>query len=165
MSIFKQYFLLCWLKAEPLALPQSSSFFKQNLIFYFMLESFIQVNMTDDFSSLFDVILEISLTFGFVALILSLNKTMGAFIQIATAVLFCENMVSIFMVPVVFWMTVSYDLASYALLSIFILWDFTLIAYVFKRVLGINAAAGFVVSLFYFIVTYGGAYGLSGMFI
>jgi len=161
MNIFKLYLPLSWLKVNPLDLPSSTHFFKQNLWFYFIVELFIQANMIDPSEAFFEVVIETSLTMAFVGLIVFLNKSSHLFIQIATAVLFCENVVAFFGVPVVIWLTVSENIFSYYLFAILIIWDFILITYIIRSILSINLAASLTISFFYFIMTYFGAYGLT----
>ncbi len=161
MNIFKLYLPLCWLKVNPLDLPRSVAFFKQNLWFYFIVELFIQANMIDPTEAFFEVILETALTLSFIGLILFLNKNSHLFVQIATAVLFCENVVAFFGVPVVIWLTVSESMLSYYLMGMLILWDFILITNIIKNILSINLAASLTISLFYFVMTYFGAYGVT----
>ncbi len=161
MNIFKLYLPLCWLKENPVDLPRSTKFLKQNLIFYFIVELFIQANMIDPTEAFFEVIIETALTLGFVGFILLLNKTIHLYVQIITAVLFCENVIAFFGVPVVIWLTISENLLSYYLMGSLILWDFILITYIIKKVLSINTAASLTISFFYFMMTYAGAYGIT----
>ncbi len=161
MNIFKLYLPLCLLKINPLDLPKSVDFFKQNLWFYFIVELFIQANMIDPSEAFFEVVVETALTLAFVWLILLLNKNSHLYVQIATAVLFCENVVAFFGVPVVIWLTVSENILSYYLLGLLMLWDFILITYIIKSILSINLAASLTISTFYFIMTYVGAYALT----
>jgi len=140
--------------------PDRRAFFKNNAIFYFIAVFFIQFNMSDDIDSAFEVLLETLLTLGFIALVLLLNRTFNTFIQVASAILFCENVVAIFLIPIVFWVTVAEDTPSYATLALFLMWDMAIIARIFKDVLQVNTPASLVVSLFYFLTTYGGAYGI-----
>lgn len=161
MDIFKLYLPLCWLKTNPLDLPRSVDFLKKNLWFYFIVELFIQANMIDPYEAFFEVVVETSLTLCFVGLILFLNKTQHLYVQIVTAVLFCENVIAFFGVPIVMWLTVSEDLLSYYLMALLIIWDFILITFIIKKVLSINTAASLTISFFYFIMTYAGAYGLT----
>ena len=161
MNTFKLYLPLIWLKCNPLDLPKSVKFFKQNFWFYFIVELFIQANMIDPSEAFFEVVVETILTFGFVWLILFLNKTLHLYVPIITAVLFCENVVAFFGVPVIIWLTVSEDLISYYLFGILMLWDYVLITYIIKKVLSINTAASLTISFFYFMMTYVGAYGLT----
>ncbi|MBD9361308.1 hypothetical protein [Methylomonas fluvii] len=160
MEIFRHYFPLCWFNVSVLDLPRSTRFFKNNAIFYFIAVFFIQFNMSDDIDSVFEVLLETLLTLGFIALVLLLNGTFNTFIQVASAILFCENVVAIFLIPIVFWVTVAEDTPSYATLALFFLWDMAIVARIFKDVLQVNTPASLVVSLFYFLTTYGGAYGI-----
>lgn len=157
---FKCYIPLCWLRGDPLDLPISVSFFKQNLCFYFIIELFIQANMIDPTEAFFEVILETLLTLGFVALILLFNKTIHLYIPIITAVLFCENIVALLGLPVIIWLTVSDSWLSYVLIAYLILWDYVLICYIVKKVLVVNIIASMVVSFSYFALTYAGAYGI-----
>jgi len=161
MNLVKIYFPLCFLKINPLDLPKSVAFFKQNLWFYFVLELFIQANMIDPYEAFFEVVIETSLTLCFVGLILFLNKSNHLYIQIATAVLFCENVIAFFGVPVVIWLTVSESILSYYLLGLLVLWDFILITYIIKQILSINMAASLAISFFYFLMTYFGAYAVT----
>jgi len=161
MNILKLYLPLCWLKVNPLDLPKSTTFLKQNFWFYFVVELFIQANMIDPSEAFFEVIVETSLTFSFVGLILFLNKTTHLYIQIITAVLFCENVVAFFGVPVVVWLTVSESIYSYYLFGLLIFWDFILITFIIKSILSINTAASLAISFFYFLMTYVGAYGIT----
>jgi hypothetical protein len=161
MNTFKLYLPICWLKVNPLDLPRSVEFLKQNFWFYFIVELFIQANMIDPSEAFFEVIVETSLTFAFVGLILFLNKSTHLYVQIITAVLFCENIVAFFGVPVVIWLTVSESIISYYLFGLLIFWDFILITFIIKKVLSINTAASLTISFFYFVMTYVGAYGLT----
>lgn len=163
MSNFSSYLPLCWLKVNPLDLPKSTKFLKQNFWFYFIVELFIQANMIDPSEAFFEVIVETTLTFAFVALILFLNKTPHLFVQIISAVLFCENVVAFFGVPIVVWLTVSESLISYYLMGVLIFWDFVLITFIIQKVLSINIAASLSLSFFYFMMTYAGAYALTLM--
>jgi hypothetical protein len=161
MNVLKQYFPLCLFKADPLDLPRSVPFFKQNLWFYFIVELFIQANMIDPSEAFFEVIVETALTVCFVGLILFLNKTTHLYVQIVTAVLFCENVIAIFGVPVVIWLTVSDDMLSYYTFGLLVLWDFALVTYIVQKTLDINIAASLSISFFYFMMTYAGAYSLT----
>lgn len=161
MNIFKLYLPLCWLKVNPVDLPSSVKFLKQNLWFYFIVELFIQANMIDPTEAFIEVIIETSLTLCFVGLILFLNKNTHLYIRIITAVLFCENVIALFGVPVVIWLTISENLLSYYLMGLLVLWDFVLITFIIKKVLSINTAASLTISFFYFMMTYAGAYGVT----
>ena len=86
---------------------------------------------------------------------------MHLYVQIITAILFCENIVAIFGVPVVIWLTISEHVLSYYVLGLLFLWDFILITYILKKVLEINHLASLVISFFYFLMTYVGAYGIT----
>lgn len=165
MGIFRHYFPLCWFNVSVLDLPSSARFFKHNAIFYFVVVFFIQFNMVDDIDSVFEVLLETLLTLGFIALVLALNRSFAQFIQVSSAILFCENIVAIFLVPIVFWVTVAEDTTSYATLALFLTWDMAIVARIFKDVLRVNTPASLVVSLFYFLTTYGGAYGIYSLLI
>ncbi|MDO9139538.1 MAG: hypothetical protein Q7U38_04340 [Methylobacter sp.] len=161
MDVLTQYLSLCWLQNNPLKLPRSVSFLKQNLLFYFVVEFFMQTNMTDDpIDSFIEVTLETLLTFVFIGVLLFLNRMLYAYIQVMTAIIFCANVVGLFIVPVVAWLTVSEDILSYYLLAMLLLWNYVLVTYIFKQVLAVNIPAGMVLSLFYFLITYFGAFAL-----
>lgn len=161
IDALRQYLPLCWFKNNPLELPKSITFFNQNLLFYYVVEFFLQTNMVDDpIESFFEVSLETSLTLIFIGTMLLINRSLFAFIQVATAILFCENIVSIFGVPVIAWLAVSDNPLSYYVLALLVLWDFSLITYILKRVLDINLTASVALAVFYFIATYGAAFAL-----
>jgi hypothetical protein len=124
---------------------------------------FIQFNMTDEIESFTEVILETLLNLGFIALTLSLNRNMHAYIQVSSAILFCENVVSIFLLPIMFWATVAEDWLSYGILGVMILWNWIMVGVIFKRVLDINTTAGMVMSLFYFLFSFGGGFAINSM--
>jgi hypothetical protein len=70
-----------------------------------------------------------------------------------------------FLIPIVFWVTVAEDTPSYTTLALFLSWDMAIIARIFKDVLQVNTPASLVVSLFYFLTSYGGAYGIYSLVI
>ena len=166
VEILRQYLPLCWFKHNPLELTRSMSFFKQNLLFYFIVEYFMQANMTDDpFESFTEVSIQTLLTLMFIGFILRLNKTLYAYIQVTTAILICANIVSLFVIPVLIWLTISENILSYYSLGLLFVWEFTVMAYIFRKILSINPAASLVLSVLYFTVTYLGAFTLGQLFI
>ena len=161
MGIIRQYMALCWFAVSPLELPRSTRFFKYNLIFNFAIFFFIHFNMTDDIESATEVIFETLLNLGFIALTLWINRSIQSFIQVSSSVLFCENMVAIFLVPIMFWATVVEDWWGYGSLAIAVVWSWIIIAVIFKKVLHINSLAGLVMSLFYFLFSFGGGFAIN----
>ena len=162
----RQYLPLSWFKHNPLELTRSVSFFKQNLLFYFIVEYFMQANMTDDpLESFTEVSIETLLTLTFIGFILRLNKSLYAYIQVATAIIFCANIVSLFVIPVLIWLTVTEDLLSYYTMGLLFLWEFTVIAYIFRKTLAINFAASLALSVFYFTVAYLGAFAIGQLLV
>jgi hypothetical protein len=161
IEILKQYLPLCWLKQNPLKLTRSMSFFKQNLLIYFIVEYFMQTNMTDDpFESFTEVTLQIFLTLMFISFILRINNMLYAFIEVTSSILVCANTVSFFIIPVLIWLTVNEDILSYYCLALLLIWEFIVMAYIFKKTLGINSAASLALSALYYIITYLGAFSL-----
>ena len=126
----------------------------------------MQANMTDDpFESFTEVSIETLLTLLFIGFILYLNKTLYAYIQVTTAILVCANVVSLFVIPILIWLTVTEDLLSYYSLGLLFIWEFALIAYIFRKVMSINIAASLALSVFYFTVAYLGAFAIGQMLI
>ncbi len=126
----------------------------------------MQANMTDDpFESFVEVTIQTLLTLIFIGVILRLNKTLYAYIQVTTAFLVCANIVAIFVIPVLIWLTVREDLLSYYSLGVLFIWEFTVMAYIFKKILSISSAASLVLSLLYFTVTYFGAFAIGQVLI
>jgi hypothetical protein len=161
MDTFSEYLMLCWLSNDPLELPRSTGLFKKSLLIYFIICYFLQANMTDDpVESLYEVGIQVALMLAFIAGMLILNQSLYAYIQIATALLFTANFVALFIVPVMVWLTVSEDPYSYYLCFLLISWYYAIVAYIMKNTLVINVPASLVLALFYFIVTYLGAFAL-----
>ena len=130
IEIIKQYLPLCWLKNNPLELTRSVNFFKQNLTIYFIVEYFMQANMTDDpFESFVEVSIQMILALFFIGLMLRLNKNLNTFIQVTSSILVCSNVI-------------------------------TVIAYILRKALTVNSVASLALSLVYFIFTYLGAFAL-----
>jgi hypothetical protein len=161
VDIIRQYLPLCWFRHNPLELTRSAGFFRQNLIFYFLIQYFLQANMTDDpFESFYEVTIETGLTLLFIGLMMFFNKTLYGFLQVTTAMMLCANVVALFIIPVIIWVTVSEDPLSYYLLFALIFWDFALVTYIFKKVIEVNILASIILALLYFVTTYLGAFGL-----
>lgn len=165
LDMLKHYLPLCWFKNHPLQLPSSVPFFQQNLIFYFLIWVTVQANMISTLEAFVEMTLETALTVLFVAVILSLNRSMHNYIQVATAVFVCENVVAIVGVPIIAWLTVTNSWLSYVFLIALILWDFALITYIMKKALAIDILASLVVSFVYFVTTYGAAYALTTLLV
>jgi len=121
----------------------------------------MQANMTDDpFESFTEVSIQTLLTLMSIGFILHINKTLYAYIQVTTAILVCANVVSLFVIPVLIWLTVNEDLLSYYSLGLLLIWEFTVIAYIFRKIMSINVAASLALSVLYFTVTYLGAFAI-----
>ena len=166
IEILKQYLPLCWFKQDPLKLTRSMSFFKKNLLVYFIVEYFMQTNMTDDpFESFTEVTIQIFLTLIFISFILQLNKTLYAFIEITSSILVCANIISFFIIPVLIWLTVNEDILSYYCLILLLIWEFVVMANIFKKVLAINYAASLAFSVLYYTITYLGAFSIGQILI
>jgi hypothetical protein len=161
MEAVKQYLRLCWFDISPLALEKSAGFLKLNLLFYALVQYVLQANMTDDpFESFFEVIFELSLTLIFVGVMLFFDKKLYTYIQVTTAIFFCTNVLSVFFIPVIVWLTVTDEPLSYYLMSLLIMWFFALITQIIKLALAIDLLASSALSLLYIIVVYMGAVGL-----
>ncbi|QPK63260.1 hypothetical protein IVG45_21045 [Methylomonas sp. LL1] len=163
MDIIKQYLALCWFNVSPLELPRSTAFFKNNLIFSLLVFFFIQFNMTDEIESITEVVLETLLNLGFIALTLWLNKNMHTFIQVGSAILFCENVVAALIIPIMFWATVAEDWLGYGMLGIMVLWNWAMVGIIFKQALNITTLAGLIMSLFYLLFSFGGGFALNSV--
>jgi hypothetical protein len=111
------------------------------------------------------VSIETVFTLLFIGFILYLNKTLYAFVQTTTAVLFCTNVVSIFVIPILVWLTLNEYLVSYYVLGLLFIWELTLIAYIFRKTLTINHSASIALSAVYFIIVYMGAFSIGQMLI
>jgi hypothetical protein len=162
MEILKHYLPLSWFRGNPLDLPKSVRFLKYNLIFYYCIELFMQLNMIDDPLEAFtDVTLETLLTLVFVFVTLSLNSSMAWFIQVTSALLVGENVVACFALPVLAWITVTETTLSYLCLGLLIFWELLFVSYIFKQVLNINRVASIIIGILYYIATYFGVFGVN----
>lgn len=161
LDTVKRYLRLCWFDTNPLDFVESKDFLKINVVFFAVVQYFLQTNMTDDpFESFLEVAFELLLTFAFVAVMLFFDKMIDAYIQLVTAILFCTNVLSVFFVPVMVWLTVTDDPLSYYVIGVLVLWFYALISYIIKAALAIDLLASLALSLLYFIVVYLGAVGL-----
>lgn len=161
VELLRQYLPICWFKHNPLELTRSPGFFGNNLIFYFLVMYFMQANMTDDpVESFFEVSFETVLTLLFIGIMLFFNKTLYGYLQVTTGLLLCANIVALFIVPVLIWLTVSDDPLSYYTMALLFFWYFSLVTYIIKKTLDINTLASVALALLYFVSTYFGAFGL-----
>lgn len=161
MDILREYLALCWLNNEPLELPRSVGLFKKNLFIYFVVGYLLQANMIDDpFEAFYEITFQIILMMSFLGLMMFFNKTLYIYVQITTAFIFTANIVSAFVVPVMVWLTVSEDMYSYYLFFVLLAWYYAIVSYIIKHTLVINLPASMVLTLFYFIATYLGAFAL-----
>jgi hypothetical protein len=162
MDLLKQYLPLSWFNGNPLDLPKSVDFLKYNLIFYYAIELFMQLNMIDDPLEAFtDVTIETLLTLLFVFVTLSLNASMSRFVQVTCALLVGESLIACFALPILAWITVTESTLSYFILSLLIFWELLFVSYIFKQVLNVNRIASIIVGIFYFIATYLGVFGVN----
>lgn len=161
MDTIKHYLPLCWFDVNPLDLPESEGFLKFNIAFYGIVQYFLQTNMTDDpLESFVEVLAELVLTLIFIAVMLLFDGKLKIYTQITTAIFFCTNALSLFVIPAMVWLTVTDAALSYYVTSIIVLWFFALITYIFKLALTINTVASLALASLYFIVVYLGAIGL-----
>lgn len=164
MDILREYLALCWLSNDPLELPRSESLFKKNLVLYFIIGYLLQANMIDDpVESFYEIVIQVLSMLLFIGVMLSLNKTLYAYVQVTTAFMVSANIISVFVVPAMVWLTVSEDAYSYYVLFLFLAWYYAIVAYIIKCTLVINVPASMVLALFYFIATFVGAFALGQM--
>jgi hypothetical protein len=162
METIREYLALCWFQNDPLELPRSVSLFKSSLLIYFIVGYLLQANMIDDpFEAFYEVSLQIVFMLLFIGIVLLLNKTLYVYLQVTTAFIFCANVISVFIVPVMVWLTISEDLYSYYLLFLLLGWYYLIVTYVVKYTLIINVPASLVLAIIYFTVTYWGAFALA----
>jgi hypothetical protein len=161
MDTIREYLALCWLNNDPLELPRSVGFFKKSLLIYFVIGYLLQANMIDDpIESLYEISLQTVLMLAFIGIMLFLNKTLYAYIQVTTAFMFSANLISAFVIPVMVWLTVSEDIYSYYLFFLLLAWYYAIVSYIIKCTLLINIPASMVLALLYFIATFLSAFAL-----
>lgn len=161
MDILREYLALCWLSNDPLELPRSEALFKKNIALYFIIGYLLQANMIDDpFEAFYEITIQIVFMLAFIGIMLSLNKVLYLYVQITTAFMLSANVISVFVVPVMVWLTVSEDMYSYYLFFLLLAWYFAIISYIIKYTLVINVPASMVLALFYFIATFLGAFAI-----
>lgn len=124
----------------------------------------MQLNMIDDpVDAIFDVTFETVLTMVFIATTLLLNRSFDKFVQVASGLLVCDNVLACLSLPLVAWITISESLFSYSILGLMFLWNMLIVSYIFNRVLKINTMASLVMGMLYFMVTYIGTFYLSAL--
>ena len=124
----------------------------------------MQTNMTDDpLESFTEVSIEIFLTLFFIGAMLFFNRTLYAYVQVATAIIFCANIIGLFVVPVLIWLTVSEAPLSYYFFALLLFWDYAVVTHIIRQVLSVNIFASLVLALFYFSATYFAAFALGQM--
>ncbi len=161
MDNIREYLALCWLNNDPLELPRSVSLFKKNLLIYFVIGYLLQANMIDDpLEAIVEISLQTLFMLVFIGIMLSLNKTLYIYVQVTTGVMFSANLISVFVIPVMVWLTVTEDIYSYYLFFILLAWYYAIISYIIKCTLLINIPASMVLALLYFIATFLGAFAL-----
>jgi hypothetical protein len=161
METLKHYLPLCWCQKNPLELDYSAKFFRQNFVFFVIVEYIVQANATDDvIESFFELSLEIGLTVLFISFILSLNKNLSALLSVLSAILFCANSVSLLLIPTIIWLTLTESIFSYYTIGILFFWYYVLITHILKKALNINIAASLALTFFYFMTVYIGAFSL-----
>jgi hypothetical protein len=161
MDNIREYLALCWLNNDPLELPRSVSLFKTNLLIYFVVGYLLQANMIDDpLEAFVEISLQTLFMLVFIGIILSLNKTLYIYVQVTTGIMFCANLISVFVIPVMVWLTVTEDIYSYYLFFLLLAWYYAIISYILKCTLLINIPASMVLALLYFIATFLGAFAI-----
>lgn len=161
MDILSEYLALCWLSNDPLELPRSESLLRKNLLIYFMIGYLLQANMIDDpFEAFYEISLQVIFMLMFVGILLFLNKSLYLYVQVVTAFTLSANLISVLVVPVMVWLTVTEDMFSYYLFALLLVWYYAIVTYVLKYVMVINLAASMVLALLYFIVTFLGAFAV-----
>lgn len=164
MEYLSLYLPLCRFKGNPLLLPRSVLFLKQNLVFYYCIELFMQLNMIDDpLEAIIDVTSETLLTLLFVATTLFLNRSLDKFVQVTCALLVSDNVLACLALPMVAWLTITESLMSYLILGLLFFWNLMIVSYIFNRALKINKIASFVMGILYFMTTYIGTFYLSSL--
>ena len=159
------YLPLCLGKINPIELPKSTPFLMRNLLFFIVVQYILQANATDDvIESFFEVSLEIILTIVFMAMMLHLNHSLHALSQVLMAILFCANALSIILILLVVWLTLSEDIISYYSIGLLFLWYFVIIGKIIKKILQVNTAASLALTFFYFIFAYAGAFVVGQLF-
>jgi hypothetical protein len=161
MDTIREYLALCWLNKDPLELPRSVGLFKQTLLVYFIVGYLLQANVIDDpVESFYEISLQMVLMLAFIGIMLFLNKTLYAYVQVTTAFMFSASLIATFVVPVMVWLTVSEDIYSYYLFFLLLAWYYAIVSYIIKCTLLINIPASMVLGLFYFIATFLSAFAL-----
>jgi hypothetical protein len=161
MDAVKHYLRLCWFDVNPLELKKSTGFLRLNLVFFLVVQYFLQTNLTDDpLESLSEVAIEFLLMLGFIGTVLFFDKKLRFYVQVTSAIFFSTNFISLFFIPVIVWLSMTDAPLSYYVISLLVLWLYNLVTYIIKTVLAIDWLASFALSLLYFMVVYLGALSL-----
>ena len=162
--MFKDYIQLCWLSGYPEDLPTDRKFLWVNLVIYLLLGLFIQANISDPVEAFIQIFIEVLITLLFMGALLLRDSSTYNFERFLTAILVCENFVYALGLPILFW----YILAKGSVFATYpiyfgmalIIWSVVIIAYILKGLFDFNWRTSASLSVFYFILTYFGSFGL-----
>ncbi|NOQ14372.1 MAG: hypothetical protein GQ583_07855 [Methyloprofundus sp.] len=162
--MLKDYLQLCWLNGYPEDLPTDRKFLWTNLGVYLLLGLFIQANISDPVEAFIQILIEVVITLLFMAALLVKDGSSYNFERFLTAILVCENFVYMLGLPILFWYIFAKgsEFANYPIYMgmVLIVWSIVVIAYLLKGLFNFDWKMSGSLSVFYFILTYFGSFGL-----
>ncbi len=160
MEHLKQYISLCWFKGSLEELPESMPLLYRALIFYVTIGIFVITNMTGFIEAIIQVFIKVVLILLFISIVLFFTKGMKQYLKVLTSYLVCQDLISIFALPLLIWVTVTDDSLAYYSLSAVMLWAVAIIAYINNQIISLGSFPSFLLSLTFFLSVYGGSFVL-----
>jgi len=161
MEILRQYLQLCRFNGTLIEQQQSVAFLRLVLLVYLAAGIFIQANITHAVEAFIQLSLQTIIVFLFVAVLLFSIKSLNLYVQTVTAFLVCADLLYVFGLPFLFWVTISDSLLAYAALAMVFVWGIAIIAYILKQLAFFSKTASFFLSLLYYILVYFGTFLLA----
>lgn len=156
MENLKPFVAICFFKYEQSDTLENTPLSKA-LLFYALIAMAIQINFHGALIASIAVCLEMILTLGFMGLVVFYNKLWEDFIPLSCAVFVCTGFIASLGIPFTLMLyVVKGKLALFLYYSIvaLIIWNITVIKYVFEKILKVIPLRGFILAMSYFLVAY-----------
>ena len=157
MTLFKLFLSICFLRKDPLQVPESGLIFRKVLLIYGSVSTLLKALIMDPVEAVIQTSYELGLMSAFILILLMLVGNRKLFLQTMTTFLACESIVGACALPVVVWMNLIDSeilwIPFYSLF-IFIAWGTVVIGFILKQTLAKNMTFSFRLACIYFLQTY-----------
>jgi hypothetical protein len=158
MDNLKQFLAICFFKHQSSELAENSSL-SSALLFYTLVAVAIQINFLGSIGAFIGTGLEILLTLGFIGWLTFSHKILEEFIPFSCAVLVCSGFIASLSIPFILMLYIikgKLSLFIYYTLVGLIIWNISVIHYLFAKVLQIVSIRSFFLAIGYFFTVYAG---------